>query len=1293
LEEPGEPRPAPQLYSRPAKQQLNTSQRLNFFGIFDWEPQVCGRVIRMSLPSPWSVKGVQPRTREAAKDLARREGLTLGEWLNRLIGDVDEDGNTDAPGDASYDSQQIPENRRNSALQTPPQQAQQIYREELPLAPFPNSSRETHRDNDNSRLTAALEQLTRRLDSTLVAPPPVYPPIAPQQSYAAPEPASAPPSFAAAGLMDRLEATERLAETAVGRVDASLADVRQTQAALGERLRIMEANDPTNKSLSALRGLETALNRLSEQVFDTQTRTQTLDTNFEQMSQRLANTESMAGATSGRLAEAMVDLSARLTGVEQTQDDQTLKTKVSGLNDRLSGMEDLTTQAIESVDKGLGLVSQRVAATEALAQATNERLVEALIDLSARLVQLESIDSQEEARDLLSAIEAKNKELTRRLEALDNKIDATRSDLTTEVKSAVATGVDGRMAEIAKALADRLDMSERRNGEALEKIGAEMARASISLDQRLREIEERGTEDIAESMRNEMAKMGRSIDERMASMERRDAAALDQAGGHIKQLAQSLTERLDASEARAQSAVHTVSSQMEQLALRLQTRQDETAKNLVARMEDGEARGNQELKSSIEQIATEIRSAEDRAKAVAAPLHRDFSSLVDRLDQIESSGMSPYAETVSNGDQSVTLGDVNQRHREAFGTPATAENYGAGLVEDYTAQTAFDAQPESPSPRRAGFGSPFPGSDPSHEDANTYAAPNQDGEHLEAPLAGSTFDEFDEGSFLAEETNSTAPNSFQDDSNFGDDFGNAWEDEGRAPRGGNDYLANARLAATRAAAERAAAQPIKKKPLLGASKKKSAKGPMISTITDTSGRTTKAKPALSPVGMVAAAALVVTTGVMAVNYFNRDKSQDEKPNSLNVAPNPVAPTPVAPSAVAPSPVAPTNAVEAPSIAPVTVVKPVAVPGSTAPKAASAVPQAVQPSGNTIVQEAPAPTTYVPRPAVTKPSAQMRQFQTAENNRAAQAAARSQVAKARMKSVTPTPPREVVAPVRTMASIDQSSISPRIPARTPTPVAVPFNVPVAPSATAPRNALPVATRAAPTQPSAVATPPRVATFAAPVAPRAQAVNTPTARAPAPRTPAPRVASTPPIGPVTSANVRQAFDQAVAKQQAGDLAGAAALMRAAADTGDARSLQRLAKMYERGEGVARDPAQARALTERAATRGNSQAMHNLGVYYAEGEGAGRDMNKAAENFRRAANRGVTDSQFNLGAMAEQGLGGEKSEREAYYWYSIAGRSGDRDAAAKSRELGARLPAAEKAAEDRRAAQFRPEPSNGN
>jgi localization factor PodJL len=654
----GESWPALWHFSKPAKQVSNTSQRLIFFGIFDWGAARAARVIRMSVPSPWSVKGVQPKTREAAKDLARREGLTLGEWLNRLIGDVDEEGDIDTPREPAQ-SYRTPANpsantqaQQQQFSQPAPQSFQQTTREEQPLAPFPNSARDMQGESENSRLTAALEQLTRRLDASLgqPAPPTNYAPqpVVPKPTWA-PEPAP----FGAAGLMDRLEATERRAETALGRVDASLADVRQTQSALADRLRMMEANDPSNKSLSALRGLENALNRLSEQVFETQSRTQQLGDNFNQINQRLETTEAVAGETRGRLAEAMVDLSARLTGVEQNQDDPRLQAQVNGFDERLAGMEDLTTQAIESVDKGLGLVSQRVAATEALAQATNERLVEALIDLSARLVQLENIDSQEQAREMLSAIEAKNKELNRRLEALDSKIDATRSELTQEVQTAVASGVDGRMAEIAKALADRLDMSERRSGEALEKIGAEMARASISLDQRLREIEERGTDDIAVAMRNEMAKMARSIDERMASMEQRDAAAMDQAGGHMKELAQSLNDRLDASEARAQTAVQSVSSQMEQLALRLQARQDETAKNLVARMEDGEARNHQDLKASVEQLASEVRSSEDRAKAVVAPLHRDFNAMIDRLDQIESRDIAPYAETISFGEQAV----------------------------------------------------------------------------------------------------------------------------------------------------------------------------------------------------------------------------------------------------------------------------------------------------------------------------------------------------------------------------------------------------------------------------------------------------------------------------------------------------------------------------------------------------------------------------------------------------------------------------------------------------------------
>jgi localization factor PodJL len=48
----------------------------------------------MTSAVPWSVKGIDPKTREIAKDLARRSGMTLGEWLTHVIS---EDNGDDAP--------------------------------------------------------------------------------------------------------------------------------------------------------------------------------------------------------------------------------------------------------------------------------------------------------------------------------------------------------------------------------------------------------------------------------------------------------------------------------------------------------------------------------------------------------------------------------------------------------------------------------------------------------------------------------------------------------------------------------------------------------------------------------------------------------------------------------------------------------------------------------------------------------------------------------------------------------------------------------------------------------------------------------------------------------------------------------------------------------------------------------------------------------------------------------------------------------------------------------------------
>lgn len=51
----------------------------------------------MTSGAPWSVKGIDPKTREIAKDLARRSGMTLGEWLTHVIAEDTAEGAIAAP--------------------------------------------------------------------------------------------------------------------------------------------------------------------------------------------------------------------------------------------------------------------------------------------------------------------------------------------------------------------------------------------------------------------------------------------------------------------------------------------------------------------------------------------------------------------------------------------------------------------------------------------------------------------------------------------------------------------------------------------------------------------------------------------------------------------------------------------------------------------------------------------------------------------------------------------------------------------------------------------------------------------------------------------------------------------------------------------------------------------------------------------------------------------------------------------------------------------------------------------
>lgn len=138
------------------------------------------------------------------------------------------------------------------------------------------------------------------------------------------------------------------------------------------------------------------------------------------------------------------------------------------------------------------------------------------------------------------------------------------------------------------------------------------------------------------------------------------------------------------------------------------------------------------------------------------------------------------------------------------------------------------------------------------------------------------------------------------------------------------------------------------------------------------------------------------------------------------------------------------------------------------------------------------------------------------------------------------------------------------------------------------------------------------------------------------------------------------------EAGDYTSGPTMIRRAAEQGLAAAQYRFAKLHESGLGVPRDLEMARQWTERAASGGNVKAMHDLAVYYAEGEGGPQTYTGAAEWFRKAADYGVTDSQYNLAVLYEAGLGVSENPTEALYWYAVAASQGDSGAPAKVEEL---------------------------
>lgn len=132
--------------------------------------------------------------------------------------------------------------------------------------------------------------------------------------------------------------------------------------------------------------------------------------------------------------------------------------------------------------------------------------------------------------------------------------------------------------------------------------------------------------------------------------------------------------------------------------------------------------------------------------------------------------------------------------------------------------------------------------------------------------------------------------------------------------------------------------------------------------------------------------------------------------------------------------------------------------------------------------------------------------------------------------------------------------------------------------------------------------------------------------------------------------------------GDIAAMRSALEQLARKGDARAMNRLGLIFDRGLGAEPDAGRAVYWFARAAAAGDPAGMANYGRMLQQGKGVSPDAREAARWLYMAAKQGQREAQYNLGLMYERGHGVPKDDKAAAAWYSRAAAQDQPEALAR-------------------------------
>ncbi|MAP96251.1 MAG: hypothetical protein CMK07_14995 [Ponticaulis sp.] len=798
----------------------------------------------MATRGPWSVKGIDSKAREAALQAARSEGVTLGDYLNRLLLEAE-----------SEDAQSGPSDTTSPMENMKPEEKQHIF-EETGFVPDAQvrgleaiTKLASRIENSENRSTLAISGIEQSLR----------------------------------GAMSRLENAERSQQAIESRIDHANDELRQAQEYLKKRINRLETDDASEQTLHALRTLEGALERLATRVEDQSSAHEAsqravdervegldaelgkvrsdVDASLEDAASRIEKAVSEAelrseGRTqhlSDRLSKVEVDVSeaSRLTndrvGKIETEVGSTLG-KVSDSVERMSKHVaqneerseqafDLVSRLEEQAEKFRDDIQDRLSGVDTSLDAISERLTEAenltdtaLAGLETSVAQLDERMTREFADDNFSSL---RDEFDARMQALQTDLAGTvaqtRSELAEQIEQAasVPTEAFSEMNTAVSEMHKRLRRAEQRQMQSVEAIAEEVARLTETLEKRVRVVEERNESELSSSVRGQISELATTFHKRLNDLETRGSDdSLDEVSAKINELADVLNGRVEASEERSASAIRDFTDHVTTLTKSLQVKQEEGLNRISDEIKQSETRQSDSLKRAVSGVEERISQVESATASTVSPIQKAMASLAERLQAVE--------------DFSSPVG----------GSGAEKASMSFASFEDQLSQV--DDLDEAPAPV------PEPKAPASKNEPDAYVVPddpwaNDADAFSPAPVQNESFDaELDEFSTSMSDGGFDLDAAELDDPNdvSADDFGMAES----APA--LDYLSRAREAARSGSEPKKAAKSSRKK-------------------------TPSGKGGGSKVPLVAAASVLALTAVGTAGYMMMRGKQDSGIDILN----------------------------------------------------------------------------------------------------------------------------------------------------------------------------------------------------------------------------------------------------------------------------------------------------------------------------------------------------------------------------------------------------------------------------